>query len=630
MKREIVSTILLLLPLAIFGQSTIVIMTYNVLNFQGNNSADNEREDDLRTVIEYVNADIIVAEEIHGWTGYSNFLSDVLNYNDPGLYMGATFTDQANVDADIALFYKSGVVTFLSTSVVNTTNQFGQRDAIQFVMMNPQTETEFRLLGVHLKAGNDPSDEAERESEANYLRNHLNSLSSTTYFMVLGDLNVYGASEGAFQRLTESQSDNNGRVFDPINEIGEWHNNPSFSDVHTQATTYEMGGMDDRFDFILVSDQIQNQNDMNYVNGSYTAIGNDGNHFNSAINSGTNTAVPQNVADALAEASDHIPVVGSFQFPGESSYSIVINEIMQNPSSVSDVNGEWFEIYNAGQSAIDLRNWTIKDQDVDTHLVSGSDPVLLQTADYFVFGRNGDPALNGGLTVDYVYGDEMTLGNASDEVILLDELGNEVDRVMYDNGATFPDPNGASMALLDIALPNENGSNWVESTTPYGDGDMGTPGEVNFEGGNEEIEFTYSYDDGWALLGLSLNVENSDYQVLFPDAIEGTLYGYNGFYFNSTTLEEGNGYWLRMPYPGSSTISGMAISSLTIYLFEGWNLISGMTTAVAASDIEDLGGIIVENTVFTYEGTYVQSDSLHPGKAYWIRANTDGDIVFPN
>ena len=49
----------------------------------------------------------------------------------------------------------------------------------------------------------------------------------------------------------------------------------------------------------------------------------------------------------------------------------------------------------------------------------------------------------------------------------------------YDDGPAFPDPTGASMALIDPALDNNVGANWCTSSTPYGDGDLGTPGAAN-------------------------------------------------------------------------------------------------------------------------------------------------------
>jgi hypothetical protein len=68
------------------------------------------------------------------------------------------------------------------------------------------------------------------------------------------------------------------------------------------------GGMDDRFDFILVSAPMVEK----VESGSYMAYGNDGNHFNQDINSGSNSAVSAEIANALHAASDHLPVVADF------------------------------------------------------------------------------------------------------------------------------------------------------------------------------------------------------------------------------------------------------------------------------------------------------------------------------
>ena len=69
--------------------------------------------------------------------------------------------------------------------------------------------------------------------------------------------------------------------------------------------------MDDRFDFILASDEIMDgTHEIKYLNDSYTAIGQDGLHYNkSLLDSPENTSVPPDVLDALYYMSDHLPVV---------------------------------------------------------------------------------------------------------------------------------------------------------------------------------------------------------------------------------------------------------------------------------------------------------------------------------
>ena len=214
---------------------------------------------------------------------------------------------------------------------------------------------------------------------------------------------------------------------------------------------------------------------MNYVDDTYIAFGNDGQHFNQAINSGTNSAVSQAMADALHAASDHLPVFASFQFPGgdASNFHLTITEIMPNPAAVSDSRGEWFEILNADSIVIDLNGWTIMDQENDTHVITTS--IEIAPGQYMVFGRNGNEAENGGYTADYIYS-SFQLGNTEDEIIILDGDDDIVDNVSYGN--TFPYSSGISMYLKNINDDNNLDSSWAASFSTYGNGDMGTPGRA--------------------------------------------------------------------------------------------------------------------------------------------------------
>ncbi len=99
--------------------------------------------------------------------------------------------------------------------------------------------------------------------------------------------------------------------------------------------------------------------------------------------------------------------------------------------------------------------------------------------EYKVIGNNPDSMATQGVTLFYQYTD-IFLGNGSDELVLLDDQGREVDRVEWDNGATFPDPVGQSMQW-DETGDNNVGSNWFGfgNGPTFGDGDIGTPGAAN-------------------------------------------------------------------------------------------------------------------------------------------------------
>jgi len=158
---------------------------------------------------------------------------------------------------------------------------------------------------------------------------------------------------------------------------------------------------------------------------------------------------------------------------------IVINEIMQNPEFIGDTDGEWFEVYNAGEGPVDLNGWTIRDDGSNNHVINNGAPLVIESGAFLVLGRNMDPLINGNVPVDYAYGSSMTLGNGVDQIVLLDTEGTERDRVEYDDGNTFPDPSGASMELIHYRIDNSLGVHWLEAATAWDGHDRGTPGFPN-------------------------------------------------------------------------------------------------------------------------------------------------------
>ena len=156
---------------------------------------------------------------------------------------------------------------------------------------------------------------------------------------------------------------------------------------------------------------------------------------------------------------------------------LVITEIMQNPSALSDAVGEYFEAINVSDTDVDLFGVLIRDDGTDDFRIEES--IVVPAGGYAIFARSDD-ANNGGIGATVVY-ETFFLGNGDDEVVLENWRGVEIDRVNYDNGDTFPDPSGVSMQFGgDPRVDgNNDGALWCESTSAYGAGDLGTPGADN-------------------------------------------------------------------------------------------------------------------------------------------------------
>ncbi|MFQ5583937.1 MAG: T9SS type A sorting domain-containing protein, partial [Calditrichia bacterium] len=132
----------------------------------------------------------------------------------------------------------------------------------------------------------------------------------------------------------------------------------------------------------------------------------------------------------------------------------------------------------------------------------------------------------------------------------------------------------------------------------------------------------------WNLVGLPLDVLDKYYLSVFPTAITGTLFGFNGGYVSRDSLELGEGYWLRFPpYKHYLFIEGFAIDSITIDLMMNWNIISGVSDTTLLIDVIDPGGIILPGMLFGFNGAYFVSDTIIPGNGYWLRTSAPGQIT---
>jgi endonuclease/exonuclease/phosphatase family metal-dependent hydrolase len=292
------------------ADSGFTVMTYNLLNYPGSTAA--LREPAYRTIINNAQPDILIVQELSSPSGLGGFLNNVLNYS-AGTYSAGTLMD--GPDSDNGIYYKTALFQFISNTPIHTS----LRDINQFMLRHIASGDTLIIFSAHLKASNTPADALQRENEIVSLRNVTDALGAGKYFLVCGDFNIYGASEGAYQRLVQNGSNSNGKFNDVLSMSGTW-NNPTYAPYHTQSPRMvsfgggATGGMDDRFDMLLFSDAIVQSGGFDIVDNSYKAFGNDGQHYNQALNTPPYAVYDSALAAALHDASDHIPVVVKLKY----------------------------------------------------------------------------------------------------------------------------------------------------------------------------------------------------------------------------------------------------------------------------------------------------------------------------
>jgi hypothetical protein len=162
---------------------------------------------------------------------------------------------------------------------------------------------------------------------------------------------------------------------------------------------------------------------------------------------------------------------------------VIITEVMPNPAGVSDMHGEWFEVFNNTTWPINLAGWEVEDDSGSPHLIDAGDQLWIEPGASFVFGVSNDLAKNGGVTVDYVYGSDIQLFHVEDGIIVRDGPGGEViDEFWFDGN--FPAKPGYSLTLSTTAydyLDNDFSANWclAAESDKLDSGDFGSPGKVN-------------------------------------------------------------------------------------------------------------------------------------------------------
>jgi hypothetical protein len=199
----------------------------------------------------------------------------------------------------------------------------------------------------------------------------------------------------------------------------------------------------------------------------------------------------------LPDANDNWQVF-DYPTPEKSNQStpvaVIINEIMYHPyhalNTPENMGLEYIELYNNGNAPVNLSGWRF------TNGVAFVFPdVTLNNGNYLVVAADVNAFEAKYPSVTNVVGGWVgRLSNSGENIVLSDNLSMVIDRVHYaDEGdwavrelgpvdhshrgwqwSDRTDGGGRSLELIDTALPNEYGQNWMASSVSDG-----TPGRIN-------------------------------------------------------------------------------------------------------------------------------------------------------
>jgi len=409
MKKKLLIAVIVFLCVLnnMFSQETFKIMFYNLLNYP---LQDETKIQDLDVILNDYKPDLFMVCELNNQTGADNILRS-LQYINPN-YSSATFVTNSSDDNigdqnDLQnfIYFDSSKFILENQTQVQTIYRDFNHYAFKLNTIDQVSNPIFiHAFVCHLKASRDDPNPALREQMVDDLISYLSTFPSNEYVILGGDLNVYTNTEPAFIELTDVT--NNITFVDPANRVGNWHTNITFLDVFTQSTRTQpdlggaTGGFDDRFDFILTSENMLSNPDIFYVNNSYQAYGNNNNIncYNQEINTsncdGANFDLT--IRNALYNMSDHLPVTLQLQtnetlsannFNLKQTFSIKGSNIVTNKLLIQ-INpllfkSNYLTIYNTlGQKII-----SVKTQNINLLQLNVSN---LTNGVYYVVASNND------------------------------------------------------------------------------------------------------------------------------------------------------------------------------------------------------------------------------------------------
>jgi len=301
----------LIAPLALaLDPVQIKVVTYNTMDYPATTA---DRGPAFKTVLDALNPDILVFQRVK-----SVAMLDSLK----NTYLDPKFARSDSLEID-----KNEFALLYDESKFELMESFGFPNADRPMIMwklRPKMRDDAPWLNVmtcRLNTESNPIRKTQIDSMKILLAPNYDP---NGYYILAGDVHGVKSTESGYKALLSDTTLAPDTLFyDPINEPGTWTDDSTRPWIHTQSTHvsqkggYASGGLDDRWDQILISKKFNSGeiNSWSYVTDSYMAYGNDGQYLNDSLNNPTkvNAKVSAEMVAALYLASDRLPVVAEFR-----------------------------------------------------------------------------------------------------------------------------------------------------------------------------------------------------------------------------------------------------------------------------------------------------------------------------
>ena len=572
-------------------RTNLRIANYNIASSGGNGAP----RTGLGTILEAIGSeivsgiarriDVLALQEVLSQVATTQLVAGLLNsaYGTT-TYVSGTLNGGTAGNGTLGVVYNNSTVQLVSETAIGTSSSGSPRQSIRY-RFRPVGTTgaeDFYMYNSHLKAENNSTDAQNRFLQAQTIRNNADALGNGVNVIYTGDLNVYRSSEAAYQ---EFLSAGNGQGRDPINRPGDWNNNASFVGIHTQAPSATPqggligGGLDDRFDFQLLTASFFDGVGLEYSPGSYRTFGNNGSvSLNSSINAASSTALAglanrTTVLDLLTTVSDHLPVVADY-FLGSAAENFAPTNINLSSSSVAESvsTGATLGVFSSVDANVgDVHTYSLVagtgSTDNSRFVLAGNRILIGATASldgpgsYSVRVRSTD---QNGLSFEKSFGIAVTNSVPIVAASGMAISGNEGNTLV--NTGTYRDvPSDTVTLIASVGSIVNNGDGtwaWSLATTNDSPSTNVTITAQDEDGGNSNVTFSYTVNN--VAPGVTVNNATVEGTVLSSLSNSGT---WSDVAADSVTLtsslgdivKNANGTW-SWSYASPAVVSGQVVT----------------------------------------------------------------------
>jgi len=155
-----------------------------------------------------------------------------------------------------------------------------------------------------------------------------------------------------------------------------------------------------------------------------------------------------------------------------------------------------------------------------------------------------------------------------------------------------------------------------------------SPDSIDISGtGADSILLNFS-GPRWNMVSAAFSLPDMRVGSIFPTtASRAFSYSPGSNYVLNDTMKIGAGYWIRLRDNSPVVQGGEIVEADTLPVATGWNLIGSISSPVPAPSIVSIPDGLVTSNFFGYDGTYNVTDTLFPGRGYWVKSTGDGALI---